>query len=168
MFSAAAVLLVVELLVLLPLELGVLGKINAQVGAITKNIAVIKKEWPQREKFLTQNEALAEENKTLTDKYIAAAQEASLLSFISALGKDKSVEIKSLRPGKLQAYVTGKLGKFSYIPIDVEAQGGFHNLALFLQEAQRSRYFFEVLELSVTSGERTNEVQMVLCGLEKE
>ncbi|MFH1876521.1 MAG: hypothetical protein ABH865_06495 [Candidatus Omnitrophota bacterium] len=168
MFAVAAAALVAELLIFLPLELGVLVKLNAKIVTMKKDLAMIKQEWPRRETFLTQNETLGEENKQLIAKYISADQESSLLSFISALGKEKNVEIKSLRPGKLQAYVKGKLGTFSYFPVDVEGQSGFHNLALLLQEAQRSRYFFDVLELSVTSGERTNDVQMVLCGLEKE
>ncbi|MDD5194630.1 MAG: type 4a pilus biogenesis protein PilO [Candidatus Omnitrophica bacterium] len=167
-FATLVVIIIAELLFGLPMTIANISNLNGKIKKMRQELSTVQKEWPRKEEYLKRKEALETEIITLESKYIPAAQASSFLSFISSEAKNYNIEILTLRPGKPSNYAKSSLGQFNYLPIDIEAKGNFHNLALFLNALNSSKYFFEITNLNISYGYPYNSVGMTICGLEKE
>jgi hypothetical protein len=162
------VILILELFVVLPFSIKNIIILGKNITKIKNDLVTIAREWPSKSAYEKQNDQLKEEANNIRTKFILPQQESSLISFISSESKNFNVEIKNLKPLESQAYISNKLGKFSYLPIAISAQGQFHNLAAFLGYLQNSKFFFEVKELSILSNYPYHTVEMSICGIIKE
>ncbi|MDD5583725.1 MAG: type 4a pilus biogenesis protein PilO [Candidatus Omnitrophica bacterium] len=163
-----AVIIAAELLFGLPFTVGNIVQVNAKIRKMKKDLETIERDWPRKDAYLKQQLELEVEIKRMESKYVPMQQSSALLSFISSESKNYDIEIQGQRPGKIQNYTKSSLGQFNYLPIETEGRGGFHNLARFLESLQKSQYFFEITELTITHAAPYNSIKMTICGLEKE
>jgi len=163
-FFGLASFLAIELIVLVPWSFKKITILSKKGSELSRKIKSIEADWPNKDKYINDKEKIKSEIKKLREKFITPREESKLLSFISGSSKDFGVAIKSLLPGKLQDYTDTEFGEFKYLPVSVKAKSGFHNFARFLNYLKSSPYFFEVKELSISSGQPYNSIEMILCG----
>ncbi len=163
LFIAASLVLLIELAVLLPVGIKKISKTTAAIKTLKQKINTIETEWPRKENYLQQAEALEETTNNYKQKAIQQGQESRLISFISKNSKQYNLKIKSITPlGPLPT----KNDNFEFVPYRVQAEASFHDLGNFFQFLQSSNYFFSVKELTL-SGWRPIKINILLCGLQQ-
>ncbi|MDP2923394.1 MAG: hypothetical protein Q8O30_06725 [Candidatus Omnitrophota bacterium] len=167
-FSVAAFILLLELLLILPLEIKKIGEMNKAAAKFRQDIDSVEKDWPNKDIYLASSQAAKAEIQRLSEKFIVPQQESGIFSFISSESKGFGVEIKVLKPSEIEDYVSTKFGKFKYLPINIKAQSQFHDLARFLDYLQSGKLFFEVKEITIKANYPNNLVDIIICGLVKE
>jgi cell division protein FtsB len=161
------VTLLIEILILSSIISTTFG-MNKKITKLRQDLVQIEREWPNRDNFSKQKEALKQEISEMHTKFILPQTESTLYSFLSSESKNFNVQVKVLKPAPLQDYLTTKLGKFKYLPIIINARSSFHGLANFMDHIQNSKYFFDITELRIASGYPYHTIDMVICGLVKE
>jgi hypothetical protein len=166
--SILALILLCAILIFIPLQLRILTNVNKKINALRTNLLTARKEWPVKDRYFLQSEKLKSELKDLRQKFIIPQEESALFSYISSESKNFDINIRVLKPQPLQDYLSTKLGKFKFVPITINAQGKFHNLARFFDYIQRGKFFFDVTELKISSGSLSHSIEITICGLMKE
>lgn len=164
-FFVLAVFLLMEIFVLVPWSFKRIAVLSKTAASLSRKLKSVKADWPNKDKYIDNQEKLKEQIKKVHSRFIPSQEESKLLSFISANSKDFNVSIKSLLPGGREEYVSTHFGEFKYLPVAVEARGGFHNLARFLDYLKRSQYFFEIKKMSISSQQPYNLIEMDICGV---
>jgi len=167
-FFGLTSLLVIELIILVPWSFRKITVLSRKGSELSRKIKSIEADWPNRDKYSSDEEKIKSEIHGLREKFIEPQEESKLLSFISTSSKKFGVVIKSLLPGKLEDYTSTDFGQFKYLPISIKAESGFHNFARFLDYLKDSPYFFEVKELSILSKQPYNYIEIILCGAVEE
>jgi len=164
-FLAVILCLVIEVVVFFPWGVGTLFRLNREVEKSANNIYQVKSNWALKESYLSNRDNIKGEISKIRAKIISSQEDSKVFSFISASSKDFQVNIYSLSPEKLQDYALTNSGDFKYLPIQIKAESGFHNLLGFLNYLQKSKYLFGVNELQITSRYPFNVVNMTVCCL---
>ncbi|UCD15812.1 MAG: hypothetical protein JSV34_01830 [Candidatus Omnitrophota bacterium] len=167
-FIGLVAVLLLELALILPLQVGKMRKLNAEIIMIRRKLANLERDWPKRSQYLEENGNLKEEIKMTKMRFFSPRQESSALAFISSESEKFNIKIELLKPAEIKGGASTKFGVFKRLPVTVKARGKFHNLVRFLEYLQNSKYFFEVTELDIFSGQPYNSIDMVICGLVKE
>jgi len=167
-FSALSIFLIAELFILLPWEVKETFSLSKKTALLKRNTMIAQRDWASKDTFLKNKEELKKEMERMHTKAISSYQVSKLLSFISAGSKDFEIEIQALSPSSSGGGSLINVPDFEYLPIAIKAEGKFHNLAMFLDYLQNSRYFFEIKELSIKSGYPFNSINMTICGLIKD
>ncbi|MCF7873448.1 MAG: type 4a pilus biogenesis protein PilO [Candidatus Omnitrophica bacterium] len=162
-FISLALVLIVELFILLPWQISRISKMAKGANSLKQKIETTKTEWSRKSDYLTKISNLEDKIKKNKNKIVSSGHESKLISFISKSSQNYGVKVKAITP--LDPFSTENK-KFNYIPFRIEAEGSFHDLGNFLNFLQKSDYFFEVKELTIT-GYRPNKINMLLCGLGK-
>jgi hypothetical protein len=166
-FSVFVFFLIMGLFFLFPWSIKKIILISRDTVAISKQIDAAKKEWPNKDNYLKNKDALREKISKADIKFVNSQQESKLFSFISASSKEFGVEIQSLSPGKVEESISTEFGHFNYLPIVIKAKSRFHSLVAFLNYLQNSQYFFDLKKLNIKSDYPYNSIDMILCGLVK-
>lgn len=155
-------------LFLLPLAIRQIKGANRKISDLKIKLVNIEREWVNKDSYIKKNEECKRELLSWQEKFFLPQEEASVLSFVSSGSKEFNLKIEFLKPAKAKDYSSTKFGNFKYLPISIKAEGGYHDLARFMEYLQTSRYFFEIIELKIVSGKVLDSVEMVICGLIKE
>ena len=166
-FVALSFALIVELSFLLPWSIKRMVRLNKKIGDLKSRLETFRKEWADKENYLSRQKELSWKVQGALDKLIVPGEEPGLLSLVSKRSEDFNVEIQALSPGELIDYPEAKSEKFYYLPLAIKAKSSFHNLALFLDDLQHSKFLFEIKNLRITSRGDVNSAEMILCGLVK-
>lgn len=167
-FIVLAGALILELFLLLPLAVRQIKASNRKINDLKVKLANIEREWVNKDSYIEKNEKCKQELLSWQEKFFLPQEEASVLSFVSSESKKFDIKIEFLKPAKAKDYSSTKFGNFKYLPISIKAEGGYHDLARFMEYLQTGRYFFEIIELKIISGKILDSVEMVICGLIKE
>jgi Tfp pilus assembly protein PilO len=160
-FITLALLLVIELFIFLPWQIGRISKLGKKTDDLKEKINTTKADWPKKTEYLNKVDNLKTEIENNKDKIIAVGHESRLISFISENSQKYNIKIKAIMP--LDSF-PAENKNFDYIPFRIEAEGRFHDLGNFLSFLQKDKYFFQLKELIIT-GYRPNKINMLLCGL---
>lgn len=153
---------------MLPLSVRQIIVLNREISGFSLKLKDIAREWPKKDDYDNQELLLEEEIKVIQKKFVSFDQESQLLSFISSAGKSLGFDIKSFSSEKSEDYNGLEQGKFKYLPIHISGSSKYHNLALFFNYLQSSKYFFDVKKISIATGLSGDKIDMVLYGIMKE
>lgn len=162
------VILAVEAIFIIPYQTKKLINLRFDTAALKKNIAQFNQDINSKEDFIEEKEIIKKHVLSLERKIITFQDISTVSAYISNKAKENAVDIKEISPDKLQSYKTTPEGKFSYLPIKIEAKASFHNLAQFFNALERGGYFLETKELAIKGQPPYYTVSMVVCALLKE
>jgi Tfp pilus assembly protein PilO len=167
-FCIVAVVGLLELFFLLPLEITKLSDLHKKIDKIRADINAFTKEWPRKDGYIKNIENIKAEIESIKNKISVSGEESHLFSFISSASKNYAVEIKVLKPQELKPLAATKSGEVKYLPINIRLRSQFHSLAQFLDYLQNSEHFFDVREITIKGGYPYDEIEAVICTLIKE
>lgn len=166
--SAFYVVLVLEIIFFLPLQVKYLFNLRSKVKDLRTKVTQCREDINCQSKFTDQQERIKIETLNLETKIITTQDIFTVSAYIADKAKENSVEILQLLPQKPEAFKTIPEGKFSYLPLKIEAKGGFHNIAKFLNVVSRGYYFLETRELKIREDKPYHSVSFILVALLKE
>ena len=150
---------------MLPLSIRQIVVLNREISGLSLKLKDTEREWPKKDDYDSQKFLLEEEIKVIQKKFVSSDQESQLLSFISSAGKSLGFDIKSFSPEKNEEYDSSEQRGFKYLPIHISGNSRYHNLALFFNYLQSSKYFFDVKKISIGTGLSGDKINMVLYGI---
>ncbi len=96
-----------------------------------------------------ENVNLQQELKLATDKLPSPSEGAGMPDAIKKAAKDSGLAVKSVQAS---ASVTGPDGLYIETPINVQVEGGYHELGKFMEKLDNMTRMLAVSELDISSG----------------
>ncbi len=129
------------------------SKIISELKAeIQKNQSGISKSQLMESKLpelKAENVTLQQELKLATDKLPSPTEGAGAPDSIKKTAKDSGLTVKSVQAG---ASVTGPDGLYIVTPVNVQVEGGYHDLGKFMEKLDNMTRMLAVSELDISSG----------------
>jgi type IV pilus assembly protein PilO len=121
-------------------------------ATVQKNESEISKSQIMQRKLKVlkvENERLQQELKVATQLLPSPAEGYGIPDAISGAAKESGLAVKSVNAGDKK---TGPDGLYVQVPINVEVNGGYHDLGKFMERLDRMTMMMTVSELDISSG----------------
>lgn len=160
--------LILDLLVVIPLQIGGTLSSGRAARLVRGRIAEYNRDSAARERFVQEKDSLSREIFSLQGK-IMSRQDVSLFSaYVSGKAKEYGVDIIEVSAGNQDKYKSTAQGTYYYLPLKIDAESGFHNLAQFFNALERGGYYLNIEEMTVKAEAPYHKVRLVISTLLKE
>jgi len=163
------IILILDLTILLPQQARGFIRLHSKIKTLKKNINQFNQDANFEDKLREERDTIKNfDIPSLEGKIITSQDIFTVSAYISNKAKENTVDIVEIFPRKPEAYKTTSEGEFFYLPIEVEAKAGFHNLAQFINTLEEGYYFLETKELRLKESSPYHEVSLVIVALLRE
>lgn len=167
-YSSFYLLALIEVGLILPIQTKKFFQLNSQTAQLRKKISSYKQDINTEDRFVNDREQAKLTIGDLETQFVTSQDVSSITSYISTKAKENAVEILEIMPSQPQHYKTIPQGKFSYLPIKIEAKASFHDLAVFLNILSSGSWFLETKELIMKEDKPSCKVNFVVVVLLRE
>ncbi|MCM8774147.1 MAG: type 4a pilus biogenesis protein PilO [Candidatus Omnitrophica bacterium] len=158
---AIFVFFILDLLVIFPFQIKCFVNLFRDTGNLKRKISLFKQELNSPDLFREQT-SLKQDIERLQSKIIVLQDISTVLTYISRTAKANNVEIQEISAGLPKEFTKIGENSFYHVPINIEAQANFHDLAWFMNTVEEGKYFIEVKELNIQKGNPYHRVKMSL------
>ena len=138
-------------LLMQPLQLRNLMKINSEIGVMQKDLAQGKTDIQRRAQYEEQLEELKAKKKMMANMILSEEEIPLIMENISHLARKNNIRINQIMPLKdtLQKVLDTEDGTYLSLPILVNSRGGYHDLGRFINDIENDKIFMSILAFDI-------------------
>ena len=168
LYIAFYLVFIIDLALVLPYQVKKVLSVHSENKTLGKKINQFKREDNLQAKFIDEQETVEVEMINLASQILAPDDISAISAYISDKAKTNAVELLEISPGEMQEHETNSEGKFSYLPLNIRVNSGFHNLAQFVNSLERGKYFLKIEKLRIREETPYHKVEISVNALVKE
>ncbi|RKY38453.1 MAG: hypothetical protein DRP76_04450, partial [Candidatus Omnitrophota bacterium] len=139
-----------------------------RIRKIKKELSRYKEDIENKTSLFKEKEKLRREIMEEESRIASLNDTSALSAYISEEAKKTAVEILKITLQDEQLIKETPTANYFYLPLVIEAEADFHNLALFFNRLHKGMYLLETKEVIIQSRWPNHKIKMVVCGIVKE
>lgn len=142
-YLACYAVLILDLVVVLPLQIRKIASLRSKIGELKKNIVDFNNDVAAKDILDAEKKKITElEIPNLAGKIINPQDIFIISAYVTNKAKENDVDILELSHRRPQLYKKTPEGNFFHRPIKISAKARFHDLGKFFECIRKSRLFF--------------------------
>lgn len=135
-------------------QLKTLRTLNPKIRLLAEDLKTAKDDITRMEQYQSSVATFRAQVELLNSSLISKEGIPLVLENISRTANKFGVKIDQLKPLKEEQglVLENKEGKFSALPILVNAQGSYHNMGRFINQIEENNAFLSIVDLKFTAG----------------
>ena len=140
-------------LLMQPLQLRNLMKINSEIGVMSKDFMQGKTDIQRKDQYQAQLKELKEEKEMIGNRILSEEEIPLIMENISHLARKNDVRINQIMPLKeaLKEVLDTEEGKYLSLPILVNSRAAYHDLGRFVNDIENDKIFMSILAFDIAA-----------------